>query len=416
MGIFVSFVRPAEYKDIVLFVNRTEDFAKLEGALHAHLDAESEGGLKLLVQGPRGVGKSLFTRHVIRHVRETGYDGLYVEIDGAIHTGAEMLLREICYQLGKELVENVTKSELKQLGHLLLKVASLDQRTIKEARSIVRSLTTKVVATGKAWDLVQLELGGSITQQSSSSSEESYTLRVDTLLLRRLLTAAFQDLAQHKQKSIIFLDNLDQIGYATREEDVTQITTLTKELLALDPTVLLINLREEFCSADIARHWNVPFPLTWLEPEALQKIYSRRLERASERERKAIEALPALKGIVHKLSQMTGSPYCFLLWLDALLRDSTLEETTVRADLLRWARARFNNVLSTQELTTLAGAFRRTEQGIERLTLDQLSSSPTPLRDAQLKRAVEGRLLVPDQLLSTECYSLAPELTFLVDS
>ena len=62
--------RPAQYKDMRLFVDRTEELADLVDQLDSFFAPDGPDGAHILVRGERGVGKSMLVRKAVETIKE----------------------------------------------------------------------------------------------------------------------------------------------------------------------------------------------------------------------------------------------------------------------------------------------------------------------------------------------------------
>jgi AAA ATPase domain len=405
--------QPDEYKNLALFANRSDQLEELTGTLHAYLESGAPGKGCILVRGHRGVGKSMLTRRAIESVRAT-HGPLTVVVDGArAGHGPEAFLRQLAKDLAQETLENVTKPVLGQAAELLLRFAGATDVSVKQAQEWTQTVKLGLTIQHKFGDLIGFEFGLARAAGKSRKLEETYQRKVDAELLRELIQALVYDCHEEKQRVVLLLDNLDQVGYAEIEEDVRRVTDLARYLFGLEGCLLVASMRNEFVSADLLKLSSQPIEVSALDSRALMEIFDQRVARRGPGARTNLEEA-GLVTIARTLSTWTGNAWAFLSWLAYLdfqsINFDPEDQAALRAMLRRFAAQTYTGVRA-EELDELVKPYRM-HQTRPFLTGAELSADGIP--NELIERAKRYGVLVPDWLLSPDRYQLAPTLCFLL--
>lgn len=403
--------RPDDHTHLDIFADREEALEDIVETLKSYLAPGGAGAARVLVRGARGVGKSILTRKAISVVvAELG--PLYVCVDGA-HAGygADAFLRRFAQELAREVVENATDEELKKGAEMLRRVAGATKVTEREVSQWSRSLKFGTSVKHNFINAVHFEFGLERGATRTATTEHVYERVVDEQLLHPLIREFVADCQRAGATLLLFLDNLDQVGYGEFDEDVRKVTNLTRLVLDIDRCVVVANLRSEFVSADLARHTTNEIHVPGMSAAEVVKVVNRRIELATATVREELEAagFPVMLGI---LAGWTDNAWAMLNWLSFLdyrrLTFTPDDRDALRASLEEFALQRFP-VMSVDELRSVAKAFRAQPHA----TLRQEDLVRVGIWEDLLNRAVRCRALIPDWLVVRDRYSLSPLLRFL---
>lgn len=406
--------QPDNYQDLSLFANRSILLSDLTEMLGSFIEPGAPREGRILIRGRRGVGKSMLSRKAIDELRHK-YGPLIVTVDGQ-HTGhgPESFLRELAKDLAKETLENALDDELVKSAELLLRLGSATEVTVKQVQQWQKTLKIGLNLNHRFTDLVGLEFGMQRVSGKTRKLEQTYNRRIDVDLLRELIQALVHDCHRTEQPVVLLLDNLDQVGYAEREEDVRRVMDLARHLLSLKGCLVVANLRSEFVSADLRKSSSLSREIGGFAPDELMELFDKRVQVRGDEIRDKLQHT-GFVAIARELSSWTDNGWGFLRWLmflDYERIDFTAEDTEkLRDALCRFAEQNYAGV-RIGEMERLARPYADYAQGF--LTKHELTSSSDGSIDEELiERAVRYGVLVPDWLLEPDRYSLSPTLCFL---
>jgi Cdc6-like AAA superfamily ATPase len=404
--------RPDDYHTLQLFADREQEADLLGRALTNILAPGATGDGRILIRGDRGVGKSILTRKALDRVK-LELAALFVEVD-ASHTprGPEAFIRTLAEELAREAVQNVTDEELGNSAEILYRLSGATKVSVSTVQEWSRELKLGGSLKSGLADLVQLEFGLARATRRSRKVEESYERQIDQSFLGKLIQAFLTDCHRYDQKVVLFLDNLDQIGYAESVEDMTQIMNLAREVFGFRDSLVIANLRAEFVCGDLRKLYSQEFHVKGMTSEQLASVARKRIATSSNR---PVLEEAGFEQIAQVLSRWTDNAWAYLNWLAFLdfqpIDFAPDDEEGLRRALRLFAEQRFAGLDPTQ-FEALARHFS-----------PELESSCTmaELRNAgisqeQLDRALTFAALVPDRLPDPERFSLSPLLRFLVRS
>jgi hypothetical protein len=404
--------QPDNYRNPELFADRETLTEHLTETLRCFLEPGAPGEARILVRGQRGIGKSMVSRRAIdRVVAELG--PLFVEVDAArTGHGPEPFLRQLARALAQETLRNSTDPTLCARAELILELASQSKVQHKTARTLTKSAALNLKLDDKLTDFLGVELSVGLGASRAVTVEESAEHQIDVPFLQGIIQAFLVDALALGQMTILFIDNLDQVGYAEIEEDVRRVTDLARYLLSMDGCVVVANLRTEFVSADLRKLQSYAVELLGMSPAELMQVYEARVKaRGGDARAKLEEAgMPQLAVI---LSEWTDNAWGFLCWLAYLDLQPLPDEQSPAALLAlmrRYAETQYTGV-TWEELTWLSGVYKSAPTKLWR-TEDELRRGG--LSEELIKRACKYGALVPDWLLSPDRYMLAPGLMFLI--
>jgi hypothetical protein len=402
--------RPDSYRDLSLFADREELLEDLVETLVAYLDPEGHGEGWVLLRGDRGVGKSMLARKAIHEVIHR-VEVMRVEVDCAQTThGQEAVLRQLARTLANEILQNANDATLRSEAELVRRFSDATKVKVRDVRQWSSSLKLGMNAGYKLFDGVQFEFGLSRLVGQSREVEETAERTVDARLLEELARNLLEDCTARGTKVLVFLDNLDQAGFAEVQDDVKHVTDLARVIFSLPRCLVVATMRTEFISADLAKGFSLELTVPPMAPEELLAVANKRMECAGDRRRKALEAA-MFPETAATLSRFTGNAWGFLTWLAALDFERFLaapgDAVALREVLVRVVGQQFPG-LRTSELETLGAAYTK---GYSYLSRNELAS--LGVNDWLMERAILYAAIVPDWLLSPLRYMLNPKLHFL---
>ena len=403
--------QPDNYTDLALFTNREELLNDLVERLKSVLEPGAPGQARILVRGHRGVGKSILTRKALDMVVQSP-GALRVIVDGAqTGHGPDAVLKRIAADLGREATENANDPGVQKGAELLQRFAAATKVSVKEVRQWSRNLQLGATLKSKLIDSVQVEFGISGAASRVRTVEETYERAVDADFLKDRVQDFLVDCRAAGEHVVLFVDNLDQVGYAEIAEDVRRVTDLAKVILGFTDCVVVANLRTEFVSADLRKMHAHPVEVKGLEPEALLRIAKTRMGSANQAKRLLLKEA-GFEAITMQLASWTTNAWGLLTWLADLdyerIDFPPDDGERLREALLRIAENRFAG-LRADEIRRIAEAFKAgPNQFLTGVELDTHG-----LTQELRERALRYGALVPDWLLSPDRFMLSPSLHFL---
>jgi hypothetical protein len=337
---------------------------------------------------------------------------LSVTVDAARTAhGPDAFLRRLAADLSMEAISNVTDKTLVACAELLKRFSESSKVTVRETQQWTRTLQLGLSTKYRFLDKVQFEFGLTRAGGRSRTVEESYERQVDDDFLRELIQEFLRDCRTASQYVVLFLDNLDQVGYGEIEEDVKRVTNLARHLFSLKDAVIVANLRSEFVSADLRKLYSHEITVEGMKPEELLLVAEARMRGTTEGVRKALAEVGFLD-LARQLTRWSDNAWGFLNWLtffDYEPIDFMPDDTeALRTRLMRFAERRYAG-LRASELEKIGSVFR--DEPSHFLTAFELDTHG--ITSEVLERAVRYGALVPDWLLSPDRYMLAPGLHFL---
>ncbi len=375
------------------------------------LEPGAPGQARILVRGHRGVGKSILTRKAIDTVIAS-IAALQVIVDGAqTGHGPDPLLRRIAGALGREATANATDPDVQKGAELLQRFAALTQVSVKEVRQWSKSLQLGATIKSKLVESVQVDFGITGAASKVRTVEDTYERAVDADFLKDKVQDFLSDCRAAGEHVVLFVDNLDQVGYAELGEDVRRVTDLAKIILGFQDCVVVANLRTEFVSADLRKLYSNHVEVPGLAPEELVRIAETRMKSVSQERQLALKEGGFL-ALAEKLASWTTNAWGYLCWLADLdyerIDFSADDDARLRKALLGIADKHFAG-LRRDEIERVAGAFRAAPAAF--LTGAELDTHG--LTQELRERALRYGALVPDWLLSPDRFMLSPSLHFL---
>jgi hypothetical protein len=402
--------QPDNYLDAALFTDREALLGDLVERLKSVLEPGAPGQARILVRGHRGVGKSILTRKAIDTVISS-LAALRVIVDGAqTGHGPDAVLKRIAADLGREATENATDPAVQKGAELLLRFAPLTRVSVKEVRQWSRSLQLGAAIRSKLVESVQVDFGISGAASKVRTVEESYERVVDADFLKDRAQDFLSDCRAAGQHVVLFVDNLDQVGYA-EINDVRRVTDLAKIILGFRDCVVVANLRTEFVCADLRKLYSNDVVVPGLAPAELLRIARMRMSLVSPDKRLALKEA-SFEALATRLASWTTNAWGYLSWLADLdyerIDFSPDDDDRLCEALLRIAENRLAG-LRGEEIRRVAAAF--TSRSTQFLTAAELDTHG--VTQELRERALRYGALIPDWLLTPDRFMLSPGLHFL---
>jgi DNA polymerase III delta prime subunit len=304
--------------DPTLLVDREEKLLDLVRRLEEHREAQIHEA-HFLITGPRGVGKSIFTREALRRFERAHPDQtICITVDSR-----GLRYRSFLNRFAQNLVERVQPhaEKGKRKGLLLW----LDQLALMSNQSQITRAQTETVARKHGAEgtiggdlFLKLQSRLSWDETRSLGSTVQSTLTITDELLHAAIVATLERLAQKDSHSfiVVFFDDLDQAILTDVEDDVA---TLFRHVIDLRPCISLVHFRTESLVDNVGREATEKVDLEPLPPEVLVDLVQRRLEAAAEPVKKQFPAGTDWSA-VQRLAARTGNPLVYLRWVHGLLR------------------------------------------------------------------------------------------------
>ena len=321
------------------FVDRKEKKQELLTQLRAAIGNPDIYSQSYLVIGERGVGKSLFTRYVLRQLKaEFSGDVAFVRVDGAHqHNGFAGIMHDLLSQLIDEL-EQLDKTAT-------TRSSQIPARIYDELRFLRTLLGYSEVSIKRVHDsLTQYNLEIEVAPPksvvpflASRWGLEKKTLDQDVLEMKQrfdistmceAVCRVLESLVAHGQKVVVFIDDLDQV-YGLSASYIEDAENMFKHLHRVHSCILIVNLRDYYLSANTAREYHSVFNLTGLDHQALGDIVDSRLNRASNKD----EIEKRISPLRNALVQKTDNPLAFLTWCHWLINRTDCAPDKVNAYL-----------------------------------------------------------------------------------
>ncbi|MGH9799959.1 MAG: P-loop NTPase fold protein [Blastocatellia bacterium] len=394
-------------------MNRADDVAELRLLLRGMLrDNDPNEPTGVLVKGDSGVGKSIFSRQVIRDLKTELSNKLVVlEVDGGKLNGVRGLLKKLS-KLTLEEIARLNEPELLRQAHTLTEIADYGKISSSQISQITSGATVGGEIGGSFWGLLTTKVTSSLTGSETTSRTEAYEIQVTDDYLSELLNAILRQMQASGYQVLIFLDNLDRIGRTDSKEEADAIAAFLKELMAFSSCVLLLNLRTQFAHHTTDRRGLQTMALDGLSKEALLDILDKRLVAydLSETDKQKLDAV-GFHQIAEDLAELTGNALAFLRWLDFWLTRTSNSRDNLAQDFKKYLRNNYPGV-PPNWLKEAVKILRQARA--DSMDYASLSSMP-PEQVAQLERAAA---IEPDDLMTEPIkrrYRLTHSLDFLLD-
>ncbi len=399
--------------DPELFVNRADDVAELKLLLRGMLkDNDPDEPTGVLVKGDSGVGKSIFSRNVVRDLKTELSNRLVVlEVDGGNLNGVRGLLKRLS-KVTLEEITSLNEPELLRQARALNEIADYGKITSGQISQVTSGAAVGGEVGASFWGLLTSKVTSSLTGSESTSRTEGFEIPVTDDYLSELVNLLMRQMQQSGYQVLIFLDNLDRIVKTDSKDEADALAAFIKELMNFSSCVLLLNLRTQFAHHTTDRRGLQTMALEGLSKEALLDILNKRLTDygLTEEDKKKLDAV-GFGPISELLAELTGNALAYLRWLDFWLTRTANKQENLAQDFKKYIRNNYAGV----PLTWLSQAVEILKQarasGVEYASLNSLQ----PEQVAQLERA---SAIEPDDLMTEPIkrrYRLAHALDFLLD-
>lgn len=327
-----------------LFVNRKREMRELDDYLQARVRDPDVYQDCSLVTGERGIGKSILTRAALARLKEQlGGHVAFIRVEGSRQPdGFRGLLRDVLNELRTEL-EGLDKAESEralrtpeQVYRQIDALASLARYARVTAMRVQQTLEkyelSAELRTPKAFGhLLGTRFGVSLEQQDRQSLtlEEEFDDETFRVALCRILA----ELRQHRQKVVIFVDDLDQV-YGVESTRIEQTDAMLKHIKQITDCFLVVNLRDYYVTGETNREYHFVLHLPPLDADALRSIVRARLK--TEPEPKRGQLAETLEPCLDALCEHTGNPLALLSWCHWLVTRTSCGLEDLRANLNRF--------------------------------------------------------------------------------
>jgi hypothetical protein len=397
-------------------VDREEKKEELLSQLKAAIGNLDIFSQSYLITGERGVGKSIFTRHVLNQLKMSfSGDVAFVTVEGASqHNGFKGILHDLLNFLIEELGQldeaapgrssRIPERIYDELRFLrgLLGYAEISLKRVKESliqynlkidlnasQGLVPFLTGKWGLEKKATDKDILEM--------------KQPLDVPTMC--EAVCRVFDSLVEHRQKVVVFIDDLDQV-YGISESYIEDAETMFKHLKRVRSCFLIVNLRDYYLSANTAREYHSVFNLKGLESPALNSIIDSRLP-GDPNQKEIIEQIGVLRD---ELVGKTDNPLAFLTWCHWLINRTDCAPQQLNAYLWEFVEEYYTWL--AEDIRQVADLFKNSNRRIVRkkALMSHLGEDGEDI----LKDLEEREIVLPQDYVNRTSFRLNPVFHFLL--
>ena len=321
--------------DPLLFVDRERQVAQVQ-RLIADALKNGRGGLRMLVTGARGVGKSIFSRKVVSLFADDP-NVLTVAVNGR----SVRFLRFV-----KELAQELQAAARERLGadrwlDELALLANNDRITRSQSDTVSKRYGANTELGVSLFDVLGAKGRFSWEESRSSTRQETATQEVTDHLLEAAIRATLHHLQGRGVQAILLFDDLDQAN-------VDDVREAVKRVLDLEPCIALVHLRAEAVDDDIRRELKPVVDLKPLPDDKMAEMLDKRVDAGAVRsELRLHQGLPALR----RLFAITGNPLAALTWAQGLLMTHEMPPPPTWTD-----EASLVELLETVELSSVEPA------------------------------------------------------------
>lgn len=340
-----------------LFLNREAECEWLSQSVLAWLarSTDKEARQSWCVHGPKGSGKTIFARKVLRDIQSQApqhlTNTLFIEADcrrlNSSRAVYNAVATEIVMALGRLIDARVrVPEELMGLGQAILALTRLEGNV--EAQ-VAREHLVRFEASflGKLSSTIRLVLERTFGLKVEGSRKDTQTLkgtlRFDDAGLCNLLKAYFATLREAGLRTLLFVDNVDELQHEFDTADVrTRVRAQTELVLDLAdaPIGMLVCMRSYFSS--VAR--SIPKrKLAPLDGPHLLKILDKRVAREA-KEVAALAQRPEVRAMAQWLSERAPTPLAYLQWFQNLAEREAWEGEARRRAVREVIESEYANV------------------------------------------------------------------------
>ncbi len=415
---FFNYLAPADVNPW-LMVNREEQRARFARDIRQYLTLENPTeGRTWVVIGTKGVGKSIFTRAVLKDLQEKiSSTTLFVTVDCRRQQTWKRVLAAIARETYRELFD-LQRTSIKipsgllETAHIVSEIATFDTAETKHVQQRLLSSTQAVHFKGTQKVLQTLSFSFNLDLKRSESDIRSLTgtIQVDEPKLTDTLHALFEDIQEAGLRTLVYLDNIDEL-----EHDYIDQQTLPRQkhdiegLLRLSkaPVAFVLNMRTYF-SRVLRREIDDIILLKALEPTDTQKLLQVRLDKESP-EIKNLFQTPEAQRTVATLMRQTPTPLSFLTWLKYITEHHTITDAdTFITAQETYLETRYSS-LYKQDIHAVIKAFQRPDSILTRQELLAACEASEEL----LHLMAELQIVLPKDYWTPNRFTLAPIMHFL---
>lgn len=310
-----AWIRPIE-TDPSLLVDRARELADLGQRLEDLRDAGTAKA-RILIQGERGVGKSIFARAAL-----TAFKGDHPTEVAAIELeGRALQYRSLLEALARN-VATAGRDCVREDSDLRFELAELEMLGSQSeiTRSATEASARRYGAEASAGLSLMAKLGAKFAWEETRSAGQTISAKatVTDSILHAGICAVLESLANAGVTVVILFDDLDQAGV---HGDMKEALELWKKVLSIDPCIALVHLRSEMLVDDVRREIDHQIAVPKLSAPDLQSALVRRLEGTpSGKEPAGVrDALTAWGAPLARLAGLQLTPLVYLRWAKALL-------------------------------------------------------------------------------------------------
>ena len=397
MAIMTDVFNPGDI-DPVHFVDRKEKEKELYDTLQSWLQDPEKFDGACLITGERGIGKSMLTHQVINRLRGSFSGNVAIVIaKGATETdGFKGLLLNILLELKSELksldsstqnkYEKIPEDIYKQIGFLeeLARHKKVTIRRVKETlKKFNYSLSVSQPPQLPSFIAGRLGYSAERSDRDSLEMEEEF----DLYTLRESLCQIFDELKKHRQKVVVFIDDLDQV-YGISATRIEQTDIMFKHLRETRNCIKIINLRDYYKSGETSREFHEVFTLGPMEKQALRDLAWARCQ--SEAEPKRTQIWNLLEPCLDILVSKTGNPLAFVIWCNWLVTRTNCKLSDLESNLKRYVSEHYSTVESY--INSVINLYRKADE--KKLWRKELLDS-FPGGEDQLMLLEEKEVILP---------------------
>ena len=399
------------------FVNRDEKKQELLTQLRAAIGNSDIYSQSYLIIGERGVGKSLFTRYVLRQLRaEFSGDVAFVRVEGADQTnGFAGIMHDLVSQLIDELeqLDGIAPSSSSRIPEhiynelrFLRTLLGYTEVSIKRVHDTLTQYHLKIdVASPKS--LVSfLSSRWGLEKKTSDRDVLEMKQRFDISTMCEAVCRALEGLVELRQKVVVFIDDLDQV-YGVTESNIEDTETMFKHLHRLHDCILIVNLRDYYLSANTSREYHSVFNLQGLDNRALGEIIDSRLSQVANREEIENKIGPLRETLVQK----TDNPLAFLTWCHWLINRTDCSPDKVDSHLAEFVEEYYTWFVD--DIRIVAALYKSSPRRILRKTalLAKLGDGGGDI----LKDLENREVVLPQDYVNRTAFRLNPIFHFLLE-
>jgi Cdc6-like AAA superfamily ATPase len=398
------------------FVDRKDKKQELLTQLRAAVGDPDIYTQSYLVIGERGVGKSLFTRHVLTQLKaEFSGDTAFVRVDGAHqHNGFSGIMHDLLSRLIDEL-EQLDKTATSSASRIppriydelrfLRTLLGYTEVSIKRVHDSLTQYNLKIDVSSPKSVVPFLVSRWGLEKKISDQDVLEMKQRLDISTMCEAVCRVLESLAEHRQKVVVFIDDLDQV-YGLSESYIEDAETMFKHLHRVHSCILIVNLRDYYLSANTAREYHSVFNLQGLDHQALGEIVDSRLGNAPNK----TEIEKKIGPLRDTLVQKTDNPLAFLTWCHWLINRTDCAPDKLEAHLSEFVEEYYTWL--ADDIRKVAALYKAVPRRILRKTA-LLSSLGADGEDI-LNDLEDREIVLPQDYVNRTSFRLNPIFHFLL--